>query len=341
MHMQSINRKIKEKDTLFKWIFLFAAGLSILIWACLLFGDPEGLQKNVFFQDAKDWFMDFFNTVYYSVGKSPYTWGNPANRNYLPIAYLIVYPFTALYAYAMGNDQSPYLARYTQLNEIAVLLFTGISMLLLLYLLYRACKGSESLRVFTVAVLALCGVSLFSYDRANQIILSTALACAFLMTYRSKKRALNHLGFLCLALSASLKLFPAFLGILLLYDKRYKDALITVFYGLLFAFVPFLWLQGSLAENLTGYVAAVKAHALSYSGGALGLGAPSVLNTIYPSFMTGISLAITLLAVVAAGFQKSEWKRVLTISLTMALASGQQAYYCLLILYYPLVLFLN
>ena len=64
-------------------IYLFSIltlGL-FLFWYVLFARDPNGSQSNVFFSNATDWFMDYFNTVYMTVGKSPYTWGYLPARN--------------------------------------------------------------------------------------------------------------------------------------------------------------------------------------------------------------------------------------------------------------------
>ena len=53
-------------------IYLFSIltlGL-FLFWYVLFARDPNGSQSNVFFSNATDWFMDYFNTVYMTVGKS-------------------------------------------------------------------------------------------------------------------------------------------------------------------------------------------------------------------------------------------------------------------------------
>ena len=95
-------------------IYLFSIltlGL-FLFWYVLFARDPNGSQSNVFFSNATDWFMDYFNTVYMTVGKSPYTWGYLPARNYLPIAYLLLYPASFLFEYDIEDVSTSYDASY-------------------------------------------------------------------------------------------------------------------------------------------------------------------------------------------------------------------------------------
>ena len=210
----------------------------------------------------------------------------------------------------------------------------------LFYCLYKACKGKEIEKLGILMVLFCSGITMFSFDRANTIIISTALNCVFFLTYNSDKKYLKHIGFICLAISAALKLFPALFGVLLLYKRRYKDALFAIFYGLTIALLPCLWVEGKVMDNNRAFIYAVKSHTELYAGGSLGLSAnmffkeKSLNNGILP-------IIICFFTVIVAKSVKNEWKQILLLSLAIILTSGQQAWYCLLAIFYPIVLFLN
>ena len=69
------------------------------LWLILFMKDPQGGQRAVLQVDGNDWFMDWFNVVYYSIGKKPYIWGLTEERSLPPLTFLLLYPFSKLYDY--------------------------------------------------------------------------------------------------------------------------------------------------------------------------------------------------------------------------------------------------
>lgn len=81
--------------------FIYCMSLIACMWIILLFVDPT-TQMNVFFLRVGDFFADFFTTLIYIADKDPYfneLYGT-LNKNYLPFAYLILYPFTRMINYS-------------------------------------------------------------------------------------------------------------------------------------------------------------------------------------------------------------------------------------------------
>ncbi len=320
--------------------FVFSILALFIIWFFAFIRNPEGLQREVFFADRNDWFMDFYNTVYYSVGKQPYSWGWLPARNYLPLAYLIVYPFSFLYPYNTEGGDTQYTARYSQLPGIAGAVVLAFSICFTFYFLYRLSKGKEYQKVSLMLALLVSRIMIYNYDRFNQIILVAGLIAVFFLLEDHNNTVLKHIGLLCLAAAAVLKIFPAFFGVILIFKKRYKEIGFLLLYAFLLAFLPFFWLNGSLQDNIHGYLRALKAHAEAYKGGAFGLGSPTVFwdGASIPSV---VSYGIAIAACMLSRFQRQEWKKVLMICLAAQLASGQQSYYCMILFFIPLILFMN
>ena len=283
--------------------------------------------------------MDFYNTVYYAIGRTPYTWGWLPARNYLPLAYLIVWPFSFLYPQSISSEALRYGAREYQLPAISGAFFLVFSFLFAFWFLSRMTEGRNREKAGILLSLLLSAVSLYNFDRANQIILTAGLVAAYLLLLDSPKALYRHAGLLCLATAAVLKLFPAFFGVLLLFRKRWKDVLWLALYTFLLAFLPFFWLEGGLGENLQGYWNALQAHAKEYVGGYYGLSAQTVL------FKLPVPDAVSYVIAVGAAFLsfrlKKRWKQLLLITLAVLLASNQQSYYTFIFLFIPVVLFLN
>ena len=126
-----------SKKNIFWFVFVLATLGAFVIWGIRFICDTEGIQSQIFFADHNDWFMDLFNPVYFSVDKSPYSWGWRPARNYLPFAYMIVYPLRWLYPYDREDAATAYEARYSQYSSIAACAFFIISFGMLFYLLYK------------------------------------------------------------------------------------------------------------------------------------------------------------------------------------------------------------
>ncbi len=138
-----------------------------------------------------------------------------------------------------------------------------------------------------------------------------------------------------------MKIFTAVIGIVLLYKKKYKDILVLVIFTLILTFLPFLWLEGSFTDNIKLFTEALKEHSKTYQNGDLGLFAPNIFKNFKPEFNTLISYSIGFLALISAFFIKNEFKQVMLISLVALLISGQQGYYCIVYLFYPIAMFFN
>lgn len=323
-------------------IYLFSIltlGL-FLFWYVLFARDPNGSQSNVFFSNATDWFMDYFNTVYMTVGKSPYTWGYLPARNYLPIAYLLLYPASFLFEYDVEDVYTSYDARYFPYPSIIFLLIMVVWVGLLLYVLYRASRRSESSRLLLVLSVLFSCIMLLNLDRSNEVILTAALAFIFLLKYDAPSPAQRHLALIALALSATLKIVPAVLGIVLVYKKQWKDLLFLVLYTLAFALLPFFWLEGSFSDNFNALLTNLSLHAEAYKDGNLGLTAATIFSGLH---LSGSWLNYLLVAVAAFSAWKlhAAWQQQLLLLLAAVLSTGQQGDYTLILLLLPMITFFN
>lgn len=322
-----------------KWVFIIGSIGGFVVWACLFLSDINGLQRRIFFYDTNDWFMDFYNTVYYAVGKTPYSWGWLPARNYLPLSYMILYPFTFLFQYDVEDWGTSYAARYSQLSAVAGAVFLVVSFGVLFYFLYKKIEGKEFEKIMTIVALFCSSVVIYNFDRANEQILVTGLLFGYFILYKKDSIYLRHLAYILLAISAAMKLFPAIFGVLLIYEKKYKDALLAIGYGLAFAILPFFWLEGGFGENFFLFLNALKLHAQAYTGGSLGWNAQTIFNVSY-NFLILPYVALVF-ALLLANKLKCEWKKNLLLTLSVIMTSGQQGFYCLLFLFFAIVLFLN
>ena len=327
----------------YRGFFIISMLIAAAVWFFMLQGNPNGLQRFVFFENQNDWFMDFYNTVNFAAEGKPYTDGG----GYLPLAYVLLSPVAKLIMYTdAGKRMASYLARYTQLGGIAGMVYLAISFGILFYVLYKCTRGKEYQRIGILTALFLSGVTLFNFDRANLLILTAAFLFIFLYSQDSESAIIRHIGLLSIALAAVLKIFPCFFGVLFLYKKKYKELLLVILYGLLMSIVPFFFLKEGFIKNVYKCIESMTGFTQKVDKGTIGGGnffsfsGVIIINAdnIIPQFVGKI---ICLAALVFAKYIKKDWKKILLISLSMIMFSGTQLKYCTIYLYYPIVLFFN
>ncbi|MCR4897403.1 MAG: DUF2029 domain-containing protein, partial [Lachnospiraceae bacterium] len=245
-----------------------------------------------------------------------------------------------LYPYSVEEIYSPYLSRYSQYPAIAGAVVLMVWCLMLVYALYRLSRRPEIEKLLLLAALMCSGVMLFNYDRLNEVILAAALIFFYLKYYDHEKPAYRFLAVFCLAFAAALKLTPAVLGVLLLYKKQWKDAVVAVILGLVLAIVPFFWLEGTFTDNVRLFIEDMIIQAGVYNDGFFGINGIYLFDALRPH-LSVIPWIIGILALIVAGSFEERWKQVGLVTLMLLLTTNTQGYYCVIYLFGAIVMFFD
>jgi hypothetical protein len=253
-----MNRMI-SKDRLQTAFLLMMAALFFTFLLLLSLGNLGG-QKSAFYLEGRDFMADAVKTEEYARNLDPYdyTLGSAReafpHKNYLPLAYVLFYVMDAA---SLHDTASP----WAMVVAVTVTAACGASLFFALkQLILSSGKGKGLL--LALALLA-TAPSLYALERGNIIILTVTLCAFFLYGYDQKSGLLRELSFLALAAAAALKIYPALLGLLLIYEKRWREALRLIAYGVVFALGPFLLIQGGF-KNLPLLLENVRAHVAFY-----------------------------------------------------------------------------
>lgn len=318
-------------------IAMFALGLVTLV---LYLQNPDGSQHSLFFPDADDYFMDYFNTLHYTAARNPYQngYGGLVNRNYLPLAYLILYPFSKTGDFI---GKLPKEIRADQMPMLGCFVFLLLSFGLFFYMMQEAQKGRKLEKLLVTMACGCSGLILYNMDRANTVILAVAFLWLFLLFYKDENPVYRHLALIGLAISAALKVYPVIFGMILLYEKRYRDAAWAVLYGILAVFGPFLFFQQGLAA-IPQLIYNVQLNSRKYYGGSFSVVTNHIIDTT-AVMAAGFAIAKVMMAAVAllGWAQKVFWKQVLLLACALLLSPTHSGYYCGLYLFIPLIFFLN
>lgn len=303
--------------------------------------------------------MDFLHSIEYVRGRMPYglfdTLYPPLANVLFYLLYLLIpkevsekWADTFSSSIAMRgtvNDLRSYQA--TMLLFLLFVIFSSYA----LYVMVDKLIGNDAVYRKTVIFCALFSYGvLYGFERGNIILLCWALMAFFLHFRNSESALLREISYLALAVAAGFKLYPAFLGILLIKERKVFPSIRTVMYGIGAVILPLYFFNEGLS-GLWMWLKVVFEFGSDTKYPWVGNGFSNIMaNLGHAADMlwgTGwgkenyalLGIAVSLLLVICSFFMDKEWKTVLTLILAMAMFQSQADYiYCLYLL--PLLLFI-
>lgn len=336
-----LNREISNKNKLF-YVITAAAAVACFIAGIATNGNTI---SNLLF-NKDDIFMDFFNSVV-DCSEDAYAGEGVI---YPPLTVLF-YKLCSLFfdTASMKADE----IRSTSLGMLMFVLITLICYLFLAKLLYKYKNGSKFERLIFLASVLLSFPMVYLIERGNILILVVVLLLYYIYGYDSEKAFVRHTSYICLAICVAIKIYPVVFGLLLLKKKNnLKNILWCIFYGVLFFFVPFLFVGGFsqlfvLINNIL-YTSSMF--------GSKGYGYKVNITNTFELFgeifnrgrlfetagnvVLLLTVVIGLLLILFANF-KEQWKLYAVISLILVLVPGFSYIYSIVYMIIPLLYFLN
>lgn len=201
------------KNKFFVFCFLLITAFSTIF----LFSKKDNY-RYYFHQDDSDSFMDLFNSV---VSWSRF--GKHSMSNYPPFAEL---------PYAILGNMIPVQAENTTEQAYALRASVPGAFLLMLHILlfilpfFLLCffyvEGDNFKKIALSSILSMSGIVLWSLQRGNIIVFAFLFAFLFVILYDSESSKKRFFACVCLAIAASLKLYPGVFGLLLLEKRDWK-----------------------------------------------------------------------------------------------------------------------
>lgn len=321
---------------LFSIIEILVRGIDAIQWEVLWSGD--------------DFMADFTNVIGYSAERNPY------NHTLVYGLHEKVYPpIQYVFSYFLSNntDMQHYykIRNYTSMfgdSKITMLyiIFTVISVVCIYECLRKFKNGAGFIKTLTAFAVVMSYPVVFTIERGNTILLVFAFMMLFVCFYDSKIAFLREISYIALALAAALKMTPAIFGVLLIFQKRWKDALRTVIYGIACFILPFFFLKGGLGNlpyffrnlslNLDAYKTAASCTIMGFIIKYL-----NVYSDQMHTVCTIITMIICIVFIVAAFLTNRTSDKILyTCAITIFLPS-HSATYCLLYIIPAFVVVLN
>lgn len=217
-------------------IFFIIAGINVLIMLVLLL-ESHGAKIQLMTY-GESLFCDFWLHInalleYESIYLYSYAL-------YPPFAYLLLLPFSKCVEFIevpAGN------------SGFGILIL--IIFLFIFWTMFVLCVHKAYKPVSAIYQNVLPFIFLFSYpfwgcafERGNPVIYAMIFLMIGLLLRNSNNKLAKQIGLLCVAISAAIKIYPALFGLLWLAEKRYKEAVTLVIYGVICFFLPFCFFDG-------------------------------------------------------------------------------------------------
>lgn len=238
-------KNIRAKNEMSVW-FIIISIAGIILTSIVIFFSHGDFFSGLFYLDPLDTGMDFFHSIEYTRGRSPYLLFDTL---YPPLANLIFY---ILYRF-VPLGQSIYWAdtfmggvafrgsyhdlRLWQPTMLLFILFIMILAVSFLVIVQKCLKSTKHANQVALCMLFSYGM-IYAFERGNIVILSLICSMFFVIYKDSDNKVLKELAMISLAVAAGIKLYPAILGMLLIYDKQYKRAIRCIIYGIVLFILP-------------------------------------------------------------------------------------------------------
>ena len=212
--------------------------LSVLLLAMLL--RPEVMVAYLF-EDRQDTFMDYYNCIE-TVKSLKSDYRNSGNM-YPPLCWVIFYIFRLVSGDVEGMVEAGGSPRSLRLFQAAIVPYTFalIFLILVIFGLHtRMCRFRQIENKWLSYLFLFSIPFMFLVERGNILILSFVGSLAFFVLKDSEKWWVRDIGYLCLAIAAAIKIYPAVFGFVLLREHKYKEACRLAFYGVMVFIIPFL-----------------------------------------------------------------------------------------------------
>jgi len=333
-------------------VFVSAMLALLTAFTIGIIADPTGTQANIFFLKTQNFFADYFNVAKMSADLNPYCYGVddplPWEHAYPPLCYLIFF-FLSSFADYSGLDA--FTAGYTTTGLVSAILFMMLLVVLFILLLRQGYRKQGPLGMLLPFALLGSSIVLHAIERGNIVFLAADCTMFFVLAYRSENAVARELALISLAVATALKGYPALIGMLLLFDRRWLAALRCALYGIALIFLPFLCFVGGFGnipvwwQNIQLNSQVYGVFLPRYGFGIFALfafsGSDYGAYAAAKSVLLGINTVICVIGLLSSMFLKTRWKQVLLLLLVIACLPTNSSIYLGLYLFVGFVLFFD
>lgn len=318
--------------------------ISVLVMTCVYWIvniTTHGAYINMYFiTDHQDTAMDYFNMLANLNREDPWD----AQANYPAICFLLWKFMHQMLP--LGEFPDGFSLRQDMVAQLGYILFVLVCLVIVWETIKYCAKGTRAEKTLFACALLFSGPMTYLLERGNILLAALAFSLLFLAFYDSEKLLLRILSYGCLAIAAAIKIYPAVLGLLVLWKKRYKEAFILLLIGMATFLIPFFAFEGieSLKKMLSGIEYAASIHA--NLGFGLNFSVSNLTKMVFAFFGHNLTSVPDWIPVAAACccfmlffLCQHEWQKLYALISLCIWFPGFSYTYTLVLLFLPIISF--
>ena len=328
-----------------KTVFYVLGTLLTIILLSVIFVTKGSVFSRILHSKSTGSFTDLSDMM--GIGKDVYSKG----QAYPPLACLIfIFLKNCTYAGYCGLDNRV-LFKTKQLSLMILIAMIILFTAMIICVVRRLLKTGDKEKILTTVLVFFSIPVMFEFERMNIVCIAWFFLFLFLALKDSKKKVLREIALISLAVAAGIKIYPAVFGLLLLFEKRYKETVRLVIYGLLAYLLPFLVFGGfgMLIPNIKGFLRGLFGNSnelgLNFSDRMLSDHGNYIISyvTIGNAIMIKIPFIIVMMLclIIGAFGLRDEKKRILVLTCAMIGIPSVSFTYVLMFMIIPLMYFIN
>ena len=224
-------------------IYLFVSFVGIVLFFCAAYFKGSPVFKWLAMENNSDWTMsDYFRHLLFARDRGT-VYDHGDNACFPPLAYVFYY------VYGKISTAGEVVKNFIVLSDmpyqiLMYVLYSVVSVLLLVYTIEELPIKKYQRKLLAFSVILSTPLFMGALERGNMTLIVIALLLLAMLWKDSESVWKRELALILIAIAAGLKIYPAFFGLLYLKEKRWKEAIHLVIYGILFFFGPFIFFGG-------------------------------------------------------------------------------------------------
>lgn len=231
-------------------VFTFFSTLLIILYWTTMIWTRSDLIHTYYVNDYTDTYMDYYNMLANMYDSShPYL----HNANYPAMCFLVWRVLYHMIPLSLDASNGFFLRCYLPAT-LGFILYNTFVLLAIYQTLNSLIKTDRISRHLLSICLLLSGPFTFALERGNMILLSFLFSLLFFCLYNAPQKGTRCLGYLCLALAASIKIYPALFGLFIINRKNFFEVIFAIVTGIFTFILPFFCFEGvkSIRDFLPG-----------------------------------------------------------------------------------------
>lgn len=305
-----------NKKTDYLKTYEIIAGVILVITTILFLKTPNMLYT-LMDSDISKIFWDFKSHINFTADLKN-TYSTSMHACFPPLIYLF-YHFLYLIIPKVDNIDMLYNFVYAIYSSVMFITFSYICSKMLE-------KESFTKRLTATVLFALSAPFVFGIIEQGNIVLLPMMLLAVAALWRdSENKVKRELALIFIAVAAGIKVYPAIFGIIYLTEKRYKEAIRLIIYGILFFFVPFVF-TGGIDGMITFFNNQSAVHQAWGKYSLVSIYSYAIFFDLGKKIGIILSALFGCVALITVFFTKSMWQKYFMIAFIMVMCplwSGQ------------------